>query len=444
MNEHSATEVTFIINTDNPIFENDNLKLHEQDILTRLTLVSTLYPKLRLVYNGEVIRGGSLSKFLPVAEYVLPKPIEYSSKTIKLSVNWTTSLRSGSYDSYCNMIHTSAGGDHIYAVEDAVLGVFSQNKDALLGMNLILSATYSSVSYTSQSKDRAKSQAMRTAIITELKYYLSQYFKNNPEERDKLLRLFQTKRNDLDKRAGKKTTSKKDRRANFLASLDQGGFADCTTRDRSLAELTICEGLSAAGSLKQARDPQTQAVMPLRGKFINAYNCDVKSILSNREAATIIQSLGSGIFDEVDVSKSRYSKVIIFSDSDEDGKDIACQLIAFFSKVLPQFLLEGMLYLAIPPLYGTTVNGQFIPIHNEEDKEYHLKKGHYVQRYKGLGEMMPEQLRVTSLNPETRRLIQLKVDESTFSIVEKIMGGDSSNRKSLLIEMGVFEEWQKA
>ena len=106
---------------------------------------------------------------------------------------------------------------------------------------------------------------------------------------------------------------------------------------------------------------------------------------------------------------------------------------------MPGVLTSGMLYLAIPPLYGTTLNGEFIPIHTEEDKEAHIKAGHYVQRYKGLGEMMPSQLKVTSLDPSTRRLIHIKVDETSLTTVERIMGGESSHRKSLLIEMGVFE-----
>jgi topoisomerase-4 subunit B len=183
--------------------------------------------------------------------------------------------------------------------------------------------------------------------------------------------------------------------------------------------------------------------MPLRGKFINAYNSDIQDILANREAATLIQNLGVGILDSVDLKKSRYGKVIIFSDSDEDGKDIACQLIAFFAKVMPPILTEGMLYLAIPPLYGTTVKGEFIPIYTESSKETHLSKGHYVQRYKGLGEMSASQLKVTSLDKDTRSLIHITIDPTSLYMIERIMGGESSYRRDLLLEMGVLREWPK-
>ena len=436
-NDDTGTIVKFIIDTDHEIFDSDKLSDHEHEIEMRLHLVSTLYPSLNLYYQGSRVTGGDLSSFLPDTKYVLSNPVEYNSKGIRMSLNWTDSLRGGTYESYCNMIHTIAGGDHVKAIEDAILKVFDE-KTSLLGMNLIVHVTHSSVSYTGQSKDRAKSQDMYLQVNREVYSYLRTYFKSHESEFDTLKKLFASKQDLLDRKAHKRVT-KQDRRTSFLSSLDTGGFADCTTRDRSKAELTLCEGLSAAGSLKQARDPSTQAVMPLRGKFINAYNADLKTVLSNREASTIIQSIGTGILDEFDISKSRYSKIIIFSDSDEDGKDIACQLIAFFSKIMPEILTSGMLYLAIPPLYGTTVKGEFIPIHTEESKEYHLKQGHYVQRYKGLGEMMPSQLRVTSLDPDTRRLIQLKVDETSLSTIERIMGGGSINRKSLLIEMGVFK-----
>lgn len=437
---YSGTRVEFSIDTTHPIFESDHISDHKHEIEMRLHLVSTLYPNLQIYYQGTRVEGGNLASFLPQDKYVLDVPIEYNSKSIRVSMNWTESLRGGSYESYCNMIHTISGGDHVKGVEDTLVKIFEE-KTSLLGFNMIISVMHPSVSYTGQSKDRAKSTDLYNYVSREVSSYLRTYFKTHSDEFNKLKKLFADKKDLLDRRSHKKAT-KKDRRSSFLASLDSGGFADCTTRDRSKAELTLCEGLSAAGSLKQARDPDTQAVMPLRGKFINAYNADLKSILNNREASTIIQSLGTGILDETDLSKSRYSKVIIFSDSDEDGKDIACQLIAFFAKIIPEILTSGMLYLAIPPLYGTTVNGKFIPIHTEEDKEKHLKKGHYVQRYKGLGEMMPSQLKVTSLDPETRRLIQLKVDETSLNTVERIMGGSSANRKSLLIEMGVFKEWK--
>lgn len=439
----TGTQVTFEIDKDHEIFSDDRLINHKEAIERRLALSVTLFENLKIVYNGNEVERGKIDQFIPKDTYVLSEPIILRCKDTDVCINWTDSLRWGTYTSYCNMISTVSGGDHVRAVEEAVVSALT-SRESLLGLNMFISCMYPGVAYTSQSKDKAKSKDMYQYIYTYVYSQLKDYLKKNPAIRDTLQKMIASKIERLDRKNNRKNISRKDRKSSFLSSLDSGGFADCTTSDRSKAELTLCEGLSAAGSLKQARDPKTQAVMPLRGKFINAYNSELKAILQNKEAATIIQSLGTGILDETDISKSRYSKVIIFSDSDEDGKDIACQLIAFFAKIMPKILTSGMLYLAIPPLYGTTVKGQFIPIHTEEDKENHLKMGHYVQRYKGLGEMNPSQLKVTSLDTETRRLIKINVNETSLSVVEKIMGGDSRNRKSLLIEMGVFKEWLRA
>lgn len=438
----SGTHVYFYIDKDHEIFKEDSLINHKNDIEKRLALSVTIFPNLKIVYNGEVVESGNLSQFIPVDNYVLKDPIIFNCKDINVCINWTDSIRWGDYTSYCNMIRTVAGGDHIKAVEEAVVSSLI-SRESILGMNVFISVMYPNVAFTSQSKDKAKSKEMYQYVYNYVYNQLKTFYKENPEIKETLNKMVAQKIERLERKNNKKNISRKDRKSSFLSSLDQGGFADCTTTDRSKAELTLCEGLSAAGSLKQARDPKTQAVMPLRGKFINAYNSNLKSVLVNKEASTIIQSIGTGILDDIDIKKSRYSKIIIFSDSDEDGKDIACQLIAFFAKIMPKILISGMLYLAIPPLYGTTVKGKFIPIHTEEDKEKHLKMGHYVQRYKGLGEMMPEQLKVTSLDPDTRRLIKIVVDETSLYKVERIMGGDPSNRRSLLIEMGVFKEWQK-
>ena len=127
-------------------------------------------------------------------------------------------------------------------------------------------------------------------------------------------------------------------------------------KNRETAELFIVEGNSAAGSAIQARDVNTQAVLPLRGKFINAFTSDAASLLKNAEVATIVSSIDVGIFDDVNIRKSRYNKVIIFTDADEDGKNIASLLIALFIELAPEYVAQGHLYLALPPLYGTYVD----------------------------------------------------------------------------------------
>lgn len=434
-----GTNVKYRIDTDLELFSEDPLSKHESDIIQRMYLIASLYPSIHLTYNGEVIISGKLDSLLPTDDkYLLPHPIIIDKKNLKVVLNWTDSLRGGSYSSYCNLITTKSGGDHIYGIEDGLQDIFKP--EILLGLNMVVSAVYPGVKFEGQSKDRAKSKEMREILRCTVKDHMRVLLREDPELESTLVRMVNSKIEALNAKKAKKVVQKKDRRTSYLMALSSEGFADCTTKDRSKAELTICEGLSAAGSLKQARDIVTQAVLPLRGKFINAYNCDLKSLLSNREASTLLTSLDTGILEEANVSKCRYNKVIIFTDADQDGYHIACLLIGFFSKVLPDLLREGMLYLALPPLYGTTINGRFIPLYTEEEKDYYLKKGAYVQRYKGLGEMMPEHLRVSSLDPETRRLIQLKVNEDSFETIERVMSGEASHRRDLLVEMGVFRD----
>ena len=223
-----------------------------------------------------------------------------------------------------------------------------------------------------------------------------------------------------------------------MNTLGVSGFADCNTKNRETAELFIVEGNSAAGSAIQARDVNTQAVLPLRGKFINAFTADAASLLKNAEVATIVSSIDAGIFDDVNIRKSRYNKVIIFTDADEDGKNIAVLLLSFFLATMPELVEAGMLYLALPPLYGTYEGKKFIPINDEDTKNKYLKKGYQITRYKGLGEMNPEQLAIACMNPDTRSII--RVDESPECIeeVRKIMGSDTSYRRKILQDSGVL------
>jgi len=436
-NEKSGTSVEYEINYDLELFDEDKLSMHVTDIESRLVLVSTLYPKIRIKYQGELLKSGGLSNLLPNDKYILRTPIIFDDKRFKLVCNWTDSLKYGTYLSYGNLIRTRSGGDHIYALEEALKCIFPQ--EILLGMNIVLSVTYPGIKFEGQSKDRAKSKDMRSDLFERFKYAFKSYLRDNPDRDEILRKSVDDKITLLNMRKAKKTVTRRDNRTSYLATLSANGFADCTVKDRSLAELTICEGLSAAGSLKQARNIETQAVLPLRGKFINAYHYNLKTVFENREAATIVSSINTGILEDFDITKSRYSKIIIFSDADPDGGHIACLLIAFFSKILPDLLKAGMIYLALPPLYGTEdKKGKFIPIHTEEDKNKYLSQGYHIQRYKGLGEMNPEQLRVSSLDPSTRRLVQLKYSENTESVVERIMSGDSVNRRDLLEEVGVY------
>lgn len=436
MSTKSGTRVMYHIDTNHPLFT-DKLSDYEKEIENKISLLKTLMPHVDFIYNGKHIEVTDFREFLILSkETLLKESILIKVKNLMVALNWSKDTNKSTQRTYCNSIYTPNGGDHEKAVYDAVVSYFN-NTDATYGLNIAVSAMYPAVEYDSQAKTKAISKDMRNWINETVQSELNKYFKKNPEVKTQIIDLIKYKRNELNKR-NNKSNVRRDRKSTFLNTLGVSGFADCNTKERETAELFIVEGNSAAGSAIQARNVNTQAVLPLRGKFINAFTADAASLLKNAEVATIVSSIDVGIFDDVNIRKSRYSKVIIFTDADEDGKNIACLLISFFLATMPELVEAGMLYLALPPLYGTYECKKFIPINDEETKNKYLKKGYQITRYKGLGEMNPEQLAIACMNPDTRSII--RVDESPECIeeVRKIMGSDTSYRRKILQDEGIL------
>lgn len=433
----TGTRVIYTIDTQHPLFT-DKLSDYEKEIYDKVCLLKTLLPNVTFMYNNKEITVQDFRKFLLLSkEPLLNEGILIEQKNFMLSLNWSKDTNKSTERSYCNSIYTHNGGDHVKAVYEALSDLLGP--DSSYGVNMAISVMYPAVEYDSQAKTKAISKEMRSwvkeTIVTELKSYL----RKNPEIKDSIVALLKYKRDELNKR-NNKSSVKRDKKTSFLNALGSSAFADCTTKDRSEAELFICEGNSAAGSLRQARDVLTQAVMPLRGKVINAYTNSIDSLLKNQEVSTIFSSIDCGIFQDVNVSKSRYDKIIICTDADPDGGNISCLLLSLFAYVAPELIENGYIYLAQPPLYGTYDKGKFVPIYDEDVKNDYLSKGFSITRYKGLGEMMPEQLKISCMDPSTRRVSRINSTKDCYSFIEKIMGGDSSTRRSILIKTGVLDE----
>ena len=431
----NGTRVMYHIDTEHSLFT-DKLSDYKQDIINKVHLLKTLMPKVTILYNGEEVKARDFREFLQLSsEPLLDKSILIECKDYSVALNWSKDTNKMTQISYCNSIFTPNGGDHVNGIHNALVDILGS--DGLYGLNLALSINYPRVEYDSQAKSKAISKEMKTYLTESFSSEFKSYLRKNAEIKEAITNLISYKRNELNKR-NNKSNVRRDRKSTFLNSLGVSGFADCNCKDRSEAELYLVEGNSAAGSAKQARDVETQAVMPLRGKVLNVLNSDMKSILNNKEIATIYANLDTGVLEDFNIKKSRYGKVIIFTDADEDGKNICVLLLVLFLELSPKLIEEGYLYIALPPLYGTHVNGKWIPIYTEEDKEKYLKEGCSIQRYKGLGEMNPEQLKISCMDPSTRKLTKVNITPECYDRVRRIAGADSSARKDLLRELGIL------
>ncbi len=220
-----------------------------------------------------------------------------------------------------------------------------------------------------------------------------------------------------------------------------GKLADCSLSDPRLCEIYLVEGDSAGGSAKMGRNRQFQAILPLRGKIINVEKARIDKVLSNEEIRTIITALGSGIKDEFELEKTRYHKIVIMTDADVDGAHIRTLLLTFFFRQMPELIEAGMIYIAQPPLYRVAKGKEFYYAYDEKEREQYMVrlggndgKNLNIQRYKGLGEMNPEQLWETTMDPSTRTFLQVTMEDAVLAdqIFATLMGDNVDPRREFI------------
>ncbi|MBO7187708.1 MAG: DNA gyrase subunit B, partial [Clostridia bacterium] len=380
--------------------------------------------------------------------------------TVEMAIQHTDAYVDSVY-SYVNNIPTAEGGMHETGFRSGLTRIFNEyarrrnilkDKDDNLigddfkeGLTAILSIKMQNVQFEGQTKTKLGNPEARPAVEYVTVNEIDELTKNK-----KLAKVFDS---IIDKALGAAKTRLAAKKAKEIARASKsiesqnlvGKLAGCSGRKAELNELFIVEGDSAGGSAKQARMRQFQAILPLRGKPINVEKKKLDQILLNEEIRTIISALGTGIASEFDIESLKYNKVIILSDADVDGSHIRAILLTFFFRYMRELVSEGHVYIGMPPLYKVYKGNveEYAYDDNELAKKIEkVGKGYSIQRYKGLGEMDPAQLWETTMNPETRSLMQVTIDDAAEAdkLITVLMGDEVEQRKRYIFENTDFNK----
>ena len=463
-----GTKVHFL--PDPEIFE--KTRFREEDVKNRLKETAYLNPKLTIIYEDK--RGDAtehieyhepegiigfvkdLNKNIEKLHDVIYFTGESENIKVEVAFQYTSEFHENILG-FCNNIYNSEGGAHITGFKTAFTGIINsyarelgilKDKDANFngadvrnGMTAVVSVKHPDPRFEGQTKTKLDNQDANRATAKVTNDEVPLYF-------DKNLEVLKTVISCAEK-AAKIRKAEEKAKTNLLTkqkfSFDSNGkLANCESRDASKCEIFIVEGDSAGGSAKMARNRMFQAIMPIRGKILNVEKASIDKVLANAEIKTMINAFGCGFSEgygnDFDITKLRYDKIIIMADADVDGAHISTLLLTLFFRFMPELILEGHVYVAMPPLYKA------IPSKGEEkylyddaelDKYRKTHTGKFtLQRYKGLGEMDADQLWDTTLNPATRMLKRIEIEDGRLAndVTSLLMGSDVPPRKEFIYE----------
>ncbi|HET9729464.1 MAG TPA: DNA gyrase subunit B [Acidimicrobiia bacterium] len=368
---------------------------------------------------------------------------------VEVAWQWNTGYHEGLH-SFANGISTTEGGMHAEGFKRALTQVVNryakarnlvkakdaafQGDDVREGLTAIVSVRLADPQFEGQTKAKLGNTEMRSLVERATNEHLGRWLEEHPNAAKALIGKAA---NAAKARSAAKQARDLTRRKTALDGVGMPDkLADCASRDRDGAELFLVEGDSAGGSARDARDPKTQAVLPLRGKILNVERASMDKVVANAEIQSLIAAIGGGIGSDLDVPKTRYGKVIILADADVDGGHIRTLLITFFYRQMMPLVEAGRLYVAQPPLYSVEIGGAKQYVADDAARlrlmEQHRNRQLTFARFKGLGEMDPPELRETCMDPATRHLVQIDVDQATIAdeILSILMGDDVEARRS--------------
>ena len=471
----TGTKVRFL--ADNTIFETLNYdfstleeRMREMAFLTKGLRIKITDQRKEVPETSDFCYEGGLISFVEFLdknkETLNPKPIYIESAgeyPVEIALQWTTQYQENIY-SFVNNINTIEGGTHLDGFKISLTKIFNdyaRNKNILKdkednltgddireGLTAIVSVKVKEPQFEGQTKTKLGNSEIKGVVMQAMNEYLVAFLEENPKIAKTILeKCISASRARIAARKARESV----RRKNVLESTTlPGKLADCSSNNPEECEVYIVEGDSAGGSAKQGRDRRYQAILPLWGKMLNVEKSRPDKIYNNDKLNPVILAVGAGIGQEFDITKIRYGKVIIMADADVDGAHIRTLLLTFFFRYMRPLIENGNVYLAQPPLYKLSKKGMDdMYCYTDEDLEKAYEelatKGITrdqigLQRYKGLGEMNPEQLWETTMNPESRTLVKVTMDDAmkADATLSLLMGDDVDPRREFIVKNAKF------
>ena len=487
--DNTGTKTTF--KPDREIFK--VVKFHFDTVAERMRELAYLNKDVTMVLKDEAedqeetykFKGGLIDfvKYLDENRAPLHKPVyiegEKEGTPVEIAFEYSDSY-SENVHTYVNNINTIEGGTHLVGFRTALTrtfnnyayknGLIKENNKITLGgddfkegLTAVVSVKVMEPQFEGQTKTKLGNSEVKSVVETIVGEKLSEYLEENPSVAKKIIEKCMRA---AEAREAARKARELVRRKNALDSLHlPGKLADCSINDPEHCEIYIVEGDSAGGSAKQGRDRRFQAILPIRGKILNVEKAKLNKILENQEIQAMVSAFGAGIGEEFDAEKTRYGKIILMTDADVDGSHIRTLLLTFFYRHMKELITAGKVYIAQPPLYKIKKGKEEYYAYDDDERDKVLKrikseskgkkeeteiietaadseseegggpvKGIVISRYKGLGEMNPEQLWSTTMNPETRTVLQVNLESAATAdkIFETLMGDAVEPRRAFI------------